>query len=182
MTDTPFTLVAFLAQVERPALRMAQLSVSDTDKALDAVQDAMERLVRKYAHKPAEQWRPLFYRILQNRLRDVHRREALHRRWFRRKDRLSDEDGPAQDLESNCADTVTPSAEAVVAQASRVQAIENALKNLPERQRQAFLLRAWQELSVAETAQAMHCSQSAVKTHFSRAVKALRKRLKDVCP
>ena len=143
---------------------------------MDVVQDAMLTLVRKYAQKPEAEWRPLFFRILQNRITDWHRRRSVRNRVMavfapsERADEYADPVAQAADGES-----VEPQWRAVLDDAT--EAVSEAVGALPERQRQAFLLRAWEGLDVAETAQAMKCSQGSVKTHYSRAVHRLRERL-----
>ena len=163
----------FLSGVERPAYRIAVLSIRIEAEALDIVQDAMLRFSSSYAQKPEKQWSPLFYRVLNNRMTDWHRKAMVRRRWqsfFGR----STVDSEGFDVIEHAADIHNHSP------ADRMQydqfggALEQALVQLPERQRQAFLLRTWQEFSVAETAKAMGCSQGSVKTHLSRALKNLR--------
>lgn len=163
----------FLAEVETSAFQLARYAVRDTDEALDLVQDAMFTLARKYGTKPAREWRPLFYRILQNRIRDWHRRASTRRRLFSEPlhdgvDRIElAVDGAAADpMRTAGADGAADEVEAAVA-------------DLPLRQQQAFLLRSIEGLSVAETARAMGCSQGSVKTHYSRALGVLRERLKE---
>jgi len=170
----------FLARVERRALRIATLSTGDPDEALDIVQDAMLKLVRNYAGRPSEQWRPLFYRILANRITDQQRRQSVRRRFI---SWLTTTDG---DDDSDPMDGV-PDPRAVVpdeavGRADAMQALEIALGKLPARQRQAFLLRSLEGLDTRETALAMACSEGSVKTHFSRAVHSLRATLGDHWP
>ena len=174
--DNARALEAFLAGVERKAFRIAQIALRDADDALDAVQDAMLQLVRRYAARPAAEWRPLFYRILENRVRDQHRRRSVRNRvfaWFpRRADDGEDDPDPIAD-----AGDPGPGPEAQLESGEALAALETALRTLPERQRQAFLLRNFEGLDVAGTALAMGCSAGSVKTHYFRAVQALRGRL-----
>jgi RNA polymerase sigma-70 factor, ECF subfamily len=161
------SLESFLAAVERKAFRIAQIALRHEDDALDAVQDAMLRLVRNYARRPAEQWAPLFYRILENCVRDVQRRRTVRGRvmsWLPWAGSATDED-QADPLEQ--APDPAPLPEA------RVQAGET----LQARQRQAFLLRNFEGLDVEATARAMGCSAGSVKTHYFRALQALRAQL-----
>lgn len=167
----------FLASVELKAFRMAQLSLRNEDDALDAVQDAMLQLARAYADRPAEEWRPLFYRILENRIRDVQRRRSVRARimaWvpFRRDEGEEEDNDPL--LRAPSAD---PSPVLRLELDEAMGALESALAALPQRQRQAFLLRTLEGLDVAQTANAMGCSEGSVKTHYFRAVQALRARL-----
>jgi len=183
MGDNQRELELFLTSVERQALRMAQIATGSTEEALDIVQDAMFGLVRKYAEKPQEQWRPLFFRILQSRIRDWYRRNSVRSRW-----RVwftghgGSEEGGQEDPMAALPDKagIDP-AEQVVGRAS-MAVLEEALRTLSFRQQQTFLLRAWQGMSVAETAAAMKCSEGTIKTHYARAVKTLRKKLEGHWP
>lgn len=163
----------FLAGVERRALRFAEIAVRDRDEALDLVQDAMIKLARNYAGQPENEWTPLFYRILQNGIRDWYRRQAVRNRvmvWFGRgKKTDSDYDPVAQapDPAGRSPDEQAQTAEAM-------QQLESAVGQLPARQREAFMLRTFEGLDVAGTAVAMGCSEGSVKTHYSRAVHTLR--------
>ena len=174
----------FLAEVERRALRIAQIALRDRDEALDLVQEAMIKLVRNYSDRAESEWAPLFYRILQNRLRDWHRRRAVRRRllsWLPGR--------PAENAARDTADPVdglpdtrTPGPAQQTAANETFAALSAVLTALPPRQQQTFLLRAWEGLSVAETARAMACSEGTVKTQYSRAVQTLRDRLGDHWP
>ena len=168
----------FLAEVERRALRIAEIAVRDRDEALDLVQDAMIKLVRKYSERSDEEWAPLFYRILQNGVRDWHRRQAVRNRvmvWFRRK--------PAEDEEydviSAAPDPLGRTPDEEVANSEAMASLEQAVHELPTRQREAFMLRTFEGLDVAGTAKAMGISPGSVKTHYSRAVHTLRERLEE---
>lgn len=166
----------FFVDVERRALRIAEISVRDRDEALDLVQDAMIKLARKYADRPESEWTPLFYRILQNGVRDWHRRQAVRNRvmvWFGRSSKEDDEFdviAQAQDHAGRAPDEVLQNDEAM-------QSLELAVAELPARQREAFMLRTFEGLNVAATAVAMGCSEGSVKTHYSRAIHTLRERL-----
>jgi RNA polymerase sigma-70 factor (ECF subfamily) len=168
-------LDTFLAGVEKRAYRMAQLATGDREDALDIVQDAMLGLATRYGHKTEADWRPLFYRILQNRIRDWRRRHLVRNRWrtwlgFAGED---DRRATAHDAMQQVPDhRHRPDKEAMRGLALEV--LDEALAGLPLRQQQAFLLRAWEGLSVDETARAMRCSSGSVKTHYHRAVKRLR--------
>ena len=166
----------FLKSVERQAFRMAVLAVSDDQEALDIVQDVMLAFVRRYGNKPADEWRPLFFRCLENRVRDWYRRSAVRRRWMVWLDR-PDQPPAAERFGSD-----EPRPGRAMSNEQFGVALENALRNLPHRQRQAFLYRTWEGLSGAETAQAMGCSEGSVKTHLSRALAALRGRLEGFEP
>ena len=169
----------FLAGVELKAFKIAQAALRHEDDALDAVQDAMMQLARAYADRPAEQWKPLFYRILENRIRDMQRRRTVRGRvmaWLpiRGEDDDEDFDPVAQ------APSVEPQPVRRLELAEAMGALEKALEALPPRQRQAFLLRTLEGLDVAETAAAMGCSEGSVKTHYFRAVQTLRAQLGEL--
>ena len=173
-------LNSFLASVEQRAFRMARFAVSDSDEAMDIVQDAMLMLARKYATKPEAEWPPLFFRILRNRITDFHRRRAVRNGIFALfPSRRDDDDSNPLDHISD-GRNVEPEFRMQINVAT--QRLEGAVAALPARQREAFLLRAWEGLDVADTARAMRCSEGSVKTHYSRAVHALRERLEDDWP
>lgn len=172
----------FLAGIERRAFRMAEIASGNRDDALDLVQDAMMGLVQKYAHKPEEEWGPLFHRILQSRIRDWYRRNTVRNKvkgWLKF---TSSDENEQQDPIQTAADIQGKDPESSTRNDNAGEAIHLALKQLPLRQQQAFLLRSWEGLSVIETAKAMACSEGSVKTHYSRAVHSLRTRLEDHYP
>lgn len=169
----------FLAEVERKAYRMAEIATQNSADALDIVQDAMIKLVDKYAHKPAVEWRPLFYRILQHRITDHFRRKTLHQRLFFWRDHPVGQVEQDACLLDSATDHIGPERE-LSGQRNMVRVLD-AIKQLPLRQQQCFLLRNWEGLSVAETALAMGCSEGSVKTHYSRAKEALQGALLEEC-
>ncbi|MBS0569107.1 MAG: RNA polymerase sigma factor [Proteobacteria bacterium] len=172
------TLDQFLKSVERRALRMAELATCNRDEALDLVQDAMFGFARHYAAKPAADWAPLFYRVLDSRLNDWHRRRNVRSRWLQVWTRADDEDDERDEI-AQAPDTNDPGPLLRLAGTEAAQALEAALQRLPLRQRQAFLLRVWEGFDVAATASSMRCSEGSVKTHLSRALAALRRALED---
>ena len=168
----------FLAQVETRAYKMALFKVRDVDEAMDIVQDAMIVLVRKYAMKPEAQWAPLFYRILQNRITDSHRKAGLYARVFS----IFHSDDPEEtgnDAIQSVPDGYASEPDFQAGMQNTTRKLNYAIEQLPARQQQAFLMRAWEGLSVADTAHAMECSQGSVKTHYSRAVHRLRDVMKE---
>jgi RNA polymerase sigma-70 factor (ECF subfamily) len=176
-------LEAFLASVEGRAFRMAQLATGNREDALDIVQDAMLALVQKYARQPEAAWRAVFYRILQNRIRDWHRRQQVRRRWRRGFGAAQDEGAntlPAAEETLPDPDAPDPADRLIMGRAWN--ALEKALQTLPLRQQQAFLLRAWEGLDLKATAVAMQCSTGSVKTHYHRALQTLRRELEDHWP
>jgi RNA polymerase sigma-70 factor (ECF subfamily) len=167
-------LDGFLRRVEVSAFKIAMVSVRDRDEALDIVQDAMMRLATSYARRPSDEWRPLFFRILKNRIRDWGRRRSVSRRVVSFFSGQSGEDvdpiaaapGPERD---------DPETQAAGDEA--MAALEAALRELSARQREVFMLRNFENLDVAGTAIAMGVSDGSVKTHYSRAVARLRELL-----
>ncbi len=150
----------------------------DGEHALDIVQDTMLKLAEKYGAKPIEELPMLFQRILQNTIRDFYRRQKVRSLWVTLFSALSpgrgeEDSDPLETLESADNSNNVESPTSRLEQAQVLEAIEKELKRLPPRQRQAFLLRYWEELDVAETAAIMGCSQGSVKTHCSRATHAM---------
>jgi RNA polymerase sigma-70 factor, ECF subfamily len=179
LMTTSRALDQFLSSVEKRAFKIAQLALRNDDDALDAVQDSMMKLVQSYASRAVDEWRPLFYRILANRIRDMQRRRTVRGRimaWLPVRDAEDDEEsdpiaqapshdpGPAKRLELDEA----------------IGVLETAVAALPPRQQQAFLLRNFEGLDVGETASAMGCSEGSVKTHYFRALENLRAKLGEV--
>jgi RNA polymerase sigma-70 factor (ECF subfamily) len=173
--ETPATLDAFLGQVERRAFRMAEMQLRHREDAMDAVQDAMLRLVKHYRDKPAAEWAPLFWGILRRRIVDLQRRRKVRSIVVGWLGGGRDDDGdempawepadPGQDPLGRLHDVQSYADMAA------------AVRQLPQRQREAFMLRMLEGLDVAETARAMGCSEGSVKTHLSRAMHALRGQL-----
>ncbi len=162
----------FFADVEKRALRIAEIAMRDRDEALDIVQDAMLKLAVKYAHKDSAEWAPLFYRILQNGVRDYHRRRNVRNKvmvWFGGSSSRDEYDvvAAAPDPRGR-----TPEEQLMTGDA--MQQLEQAVASLPGRQREAFMLRTFEGLDVAGTAIAMGVSAGSVKTHYFRAVHSLR--------
>ena len=161
----------FLADVERRALRIALFSVKDTDDAMDVVQEAMLAFVKNYQHKPETQWKPLFYRVLDSKMMDFHRRAQVRRRWRVWLDKsLNDDDEPLDSSHQAYIDPLARDGEQTLDTQQQLATFERALQALPDRQRQAFLLRQWEGLSTRDTAAAMKCAEGSVKTHYSRAL------------
>jgi len=185
--DKTIALDHFLASVERNAYRIAIYSLHDHQQALDVVQDSMLKLVEKYRRRSAELWPVLFYRILRNRITDVQRSRSLHDRLGKMMSLFltstSDDATAEQDLLAAGvgADGNPPSQEPERQLLSQElgQQIETALELLTERQRQTFILREWQGLSVRETAEALGCSSGSVKQHHFRALQSLRRQLTE---
>ncbi len=168
----------FLASVELKAFRIAQAALRHEDDALDAVQDAMLQLARAYADRPAEEWKPLFYRILENRIRDLQRRRSVRERvmaWLP----FTAEADEASDPLATAVSPELPLPRRIEIDET-LSAVQRALGGLPRRQQQVFLLRTLEGLDVAQTARAMGCSQGSVKTHYFRALRALRAQLGDL--
>jgi RNA polymerase sigma-70 factor (ECF subfamily) len=173
------TLDQFLAGIEKRAFKIAQLGLRNDDDALDAVQDAMMKLVQSYASRPSEEWKPLFYRILENRIRDLQRRRTVRGRIMAWLPVKQDDDEEEYDpVAAAPSPEPTPMRRLEIDEAIGV--LEAAISQLPNRQQQAFLLRNFEGLDVAATALAMGCSEGSVKTHYFRALESLRAKLGDV--
>jgi RNA polymerase sigma-70 factor (ECF subfamily) len=167
----------FLAGVERRAFRIAQMAVRNTDDAHDVVQNAMLKLAQHYAERPVEEWRPLFYRILYNSIRDQQRRNGVRSRFFGVLSPGRDDDDPTDPMEQVADPGPGPIERLATAEA--FEGLERALRRLPARQLEAFCLRCLEGFDVAETAAAMGCSEGSVKTHYFRALQALRAELAE---
>jgi RNA polymerase sigma-70 factor, ECF subfamily len=168
-------LAGFLRDVERRAYKQTVYAVRDDHAALDIVQDAMLKLTDKYADKPVAEYPMLFQRILQNTMRDYWRRQKVRNLWTSLFSSFSrDEDGEDRDpLETLDVEDASSNPANQLEQSQTMRVIEKAIEKLPARQREAFVLRYWEEMDVAETAEVMGCSQGSVKTHCSRAVHTL---------
>jgi len=176
-------LSAFLAEVERRAFKQAVFAVRDEQAALDIVQDAMLRLAESYGDRPTSELPPLFQRILQNAIRDWYRRQKVRSLWVTLFSALSpgreeEDHDPLEALEAADGSNREDSPSDLLERTQALEIIEEEVSRLPARQRQAFLLRYWEELDVAETATAMGCSEGSVKTHCSRAARALAEALR----
>ena len=175
-------LTDFLKSVEKRAFKRSVYHVRNTESALDIVQDSMMKLAEHYADKPAAELPLLFQRILSNCTLDWFRRQKTRNALF---SNLSDFESAGENSEFDLLETLnvpslseqTESAQSTTERAQTLQQIETEIEKLPGRQREAFLLRYWEELDVAETAAIMACSEGSVKTHCSRAVQALNKAL-----
>lgn len=169
--DLEQTMDQFLASVEQIGYRIAYLALSSHDDALDVVQDSMIKLVKKYAQRPPGEWRTLFFTILNNRVKDFHRRNSLKGRlfgWF-------DND---EDLQQ-AADTTASGPARQHRSQQTLSELEQAVQQLPLRQQQAFMLRMVDGLDTNNTAKAMGCTAGSVKTHLSRALSALKTALEE---
>lgn len=173
----------FLKSVEKRAFKRTAYAVRQDDAALDIVQDAMIRLAEKYADRPPAEFPMLFQRILSNATMDWFRRQKVRNAVVQN---LSEFEGNGDDGDFDLLETLqaiegtlgTESAAETVSRGQILQVIESEVAALPARQREAFLLRYWEEFDVAETAVVMGCSEGSVKTHCSRAVHALAKALR----
>jgi len=179
MSNAAASMNQFLIGVEKKAFGMAKLAVKNTDDALDIVQNSMMTLAKKYANKPEAEWPPLFFRILQNNIRDFYRSSSRYNKRFSLFSSLTGKDNEDLDIAN-----LQPARQADEPQHraeidGATDRLDQALTELPERQRQAFLLRCWEGLSVKQTATSMNCSEGSVKTHYSRAVHKLREELEE---
>lgn len=169
----------FLRGVERRAFVIARLATHDEEESLDIVQDAMLKLVQKYSAHPDVEWGALFHAILHSRINDWHRRQKVRNRWrvffF-----LSDEEEESGlKPEDQVAQMLHLEPETRVLHEEMSATLQVAVGQLPLRQQQALLLRAWEGYDIAQTAKIMNCSEGSVKTHYSRAIHSLREKLGD---
>jgi RNA polymerase sigma-70 factor, ECF subfamily len=177
-------LTDFLKSVEKRAFKRTVYAVRDDDAALDIVQDSMIRLAEKYADRPAAELPLVFQRIMSNATMDWFRRQKVRNAVMTNMSDFGggrDEDGDfdlLEMLETMSGSLGSESAADTVGREQILLLIEKEVAQLPGRQREAFLLRYWEELDVAETASVMGCSEGSVKTHCSRAVHSLAKSLK----
>ncbi|WP_246167805.1 RNA polymerase sigma factor [Propionivibrio limicola] len=167
----------FLVATERRAFKQAMYAVQNEETALDIVQDSMMRLAEKYGDRPAEEFPMLFQRILQNAIRDYYRRSKIRSLWTTLLSSFAsdedDEHDPLETLEVESGSYTPNTPDGQLQQAQSLKIIEQEIKQLPTRQREAFLMRYWEDMDVAETAAAMGCSEGSVKTHCSRATHTL---------
>ncbi|WP_163930165.1 RNA polymerase sigma factor [Paraferrimonas sp. SM1919] len=167
-------IAEFFAQVEGRALQMARTSTRNLDEAMDIVQDTMLKLISNYSDKASEDWTPLFYRILQNKITDWHRKQTLKKMLYMTPVSV-DED--FQDYLTEGIDHHNSEKQTQLNDAT--QAMQLHLSQLPLRQQQVFMLRCWQGFSTAEAATIMGCTQGSIKTHYSRALAKMQAALKD---
>ena len=165
----------FLRNIERRAFKQTVYAVRDEHVALDIVQDAMLKISEKYADKPVEEYPMLFQRILQNTMRDYWRRQKVRNLWTSLFSSFSsgDDEDERDPLETIDVEDASKDPMVQLERGQTMQLIERALEKLPTRQREAFILRYWEDMDVAETASIMGCSEGSVKTHCSRAVHTL---------
>ena len=165
----------FLASIQKRAFRMAEIATGNREDAFDILQDAMCKFVEKYSKRNIEEWMPLFYTILQSRIRDWYRRETVRNRfrvWF---------GSPSEERETDSMEKVSDekmrTPEQQLQNSQRMNVLDQAIRQLPIRQQQAFMLRVFEGLDVAQTARVMSCTTGSVKTHYSRAIHTLREKL-----
>lgn len=172
--QTPLGINQWLKDIGRRALVMAELATNFHHHSQDIVQDSLLAFIKHYSDKPPEQWTPLFYGILRNQITDWKRQQARRSKWLAwfSSIKIDDEDeiNPFEQIANDYEDNPAQ----LLANASDINVVQQVLSGLPERQQQAFLLRAWEGLDIQSTAQIMACSESSVKTHYSRALAALR--------
>jgi RNA polymerase sigma-70 factor (ECF subfamily) len=173
----------FLKSIERRAFKRSVYHVRNDESALDIVQDSMMKLAEHYGHKPVDELPMLFQRILTNCTLDWFRRQKTRNALFSNLSDFESADSEGdfdllENLRSSDGPELSESPETQTERAQTLRQIETEIQQLPTRQREAFLMRYWEEMDVAETAAAMGCSQGSVKTHCSRAVHALSNALK----
>lgn len=171
------TIDAFLAGISARAFRFAELGLRHREDALDAVQDAMMKMMG-YRDRPATEWTPLFWSILRRRIVDMQRRSLFRLRWMLPSSAKTGEDGESIDWADTAADE-RPDPSGAHDQQEAYRTLVSALRALPARQREAFTLRVLEDCDVATTARIMGCSEGSVKTHLFRARDTLQKQLED---
>ena len=170
----------FLKTIERRAFHMARMATGNSDTAMDIVQDSMYKLVEKYGDKTPQEWKPLFYRILNSKTIDYYRRKAVRDRvfpWSKYVPNSGNEQ--STDIVDLAPGRISDTPDEMIMRSQRIDKITQSVNALPRRQREAFMLRCWEGMSTIETAEAMKCSQGSVKTHYSRAMHTLRDLLED---
>lgn len=173
----PLSLDAFLRDVGRRAQLMASLATRDQDAALDIVQEAMISLATRYGDRDPASWGPLFQVILQSKIMDHHRRETRRKRWLTWLAPSPDE--PEEDPWQHIPERSSSDPVELLGRADDMETVLSVVEGLPLRQQQAFLLRAWEGLDTAQTAEAMGCSEGSVKTHYFRALTVIRQQLQN---
>ena len=177
--DENLSMDAFLKTVERRAFHMAKIATGDPDTALDIVQDSMYKLVEKYSDKSSIEWRPLFYRILNGKIIDQYRHKAVRDRLFPWRKTVNSDQGQSLSAIETARGRQSDQPDEMIMRAQRIKQLTKGVSALSSRQREAFMLRCWEGMSTNETAAAMRCSEGSVKTHYSRAMHALRDLLED---
>ena len=165
-------LDAFLKGTEKRAFRMAQLATHNDADAMDIVQEAMIKLVTHYSEKTVEEWRPLFFKILENRILDWHRKQSVMKKiFFWRKDTADEanQNSISSEVEDRQFD---PQSQLISEQIGKH--LLACIEALPLKQQQCFLLRSWEGLSIKETSKIMGINENSVKTHYSRAMQKLK--------
>ncbi|MGB0845234.1 MAG: RNA polymerase sigma factor [Thiolinea sp.] len=165
----------FLQSVERRAFVTARMATQDEEEALDIVQDAMLKLAQKYGNRPESEWGALFNTILHSRINDWYRRRTVRNRW--RVFFGVDSEGNDQAPDEKIPQTLFPEPERQMSSDMLGEHLSHLIGNLPLRQQQALILRAWEGYNISQTAQIMKCSEGSVKTHYSRAIHGLRESL-----
>lgn len=173
----------FLRASEKRAFKQVVFAVRDEDAALDIVQDAMIKLAQSYGDKPIEELPMLFTRIVQNCTTDWFRRQKVRNTWvslFSSFKKSEDESEPEEYLETPDTQSFGQESSKQLERAELTDILEKEIEKLPKRQREAFLMRYWEELNITETAEIMGCSEGSVKTHCSRATQSLAAALKKL--
>lgn len=172
----------FLADNERRAFRMAQFATGNRDDALDIVQEAMTKLVKKYRHLSEKEWPPLFHRILQRQITDWYRYKTVRQKLFGWLPTTHDDEADNNNTLEQIEDLAARTPDVLLLNEQAIDVLQAELQQLPMRQRQVFLLRCWQGFDTTQTAEAMGCSAGSVKTHYHRALTKLRNKLGDTWP
>ena len=167
--ETKDKIDSFLKEVQVRAFRIAMISIKDEDESKDVVQDSMISLATKYSDRPPDEFAPIFYRILFNKIKDWHRKTIVRRRFF---SFIGFSDSKADPIESAESDNIDPMKLNEAEEVSTI--IQDSIDNLPSRQKQAFILRNFEGMSVKNVSKVMKCSEGSVKTHYFRAMQKLK--------
>lgn len=162
-----------MSTVEKKAFRIAEISTGNREEALDLVQDAMIKLVKRYADKDMSAWRPLFYTILHNQIKDWYRKNKVRQLY---QNLFTSVDG-SEPVEISFMGTCVKTPEETLQLEQKINLIDQAIRSLPFRQQQCVLLRLVEEMDIKMTAGVMKCSESSVKTHYARAIMTLKSKL-----
>lgn len=175
----PLSIDQWLKDIGRRALVMTNIALRHHDVSQDIVQDSLLAFISRYAAKPSNEWTPLFYTILRSQIMDYKRKQARRSKWLTWFSPNNDDDDDAEDPMSQIATETDENPETLLARVNDITTVQHILSQLPNRQQEAFLYRAWEGLDIKTTADIMGCSESSVKTHYTRALQALRHGLQE---
>ncbi|WDE08675.1 sigma-70 family RNA polymerase sigma factor [Thalassomonas viridans] len=172
--QTKITLEAFLADIEKKAYHIAANATTTQADAQDLLQDSMIKLVVNYRDRPSNEWKPLFYSILKNKIRDRYRGLETSKNVFCKHASVQIEEMQTCQGEHHYgASYGIPEEDLLTTQ--RHSAVVQYLKQLTQQERDCLILRCWEGFSVIQTANIMNCSKSCVKANYAKAIAKLKK-------